>query len=1071
MKKDKKRARCHGAVTVFLVIILVPCIVFASVFGDLSRVQLSMATSASAGDLALYSLLAHYDEDLKEYYGLVGSCQNIEEFYDITENYFVGMLQAEGVSGEGSKLFVEYLRSLESGDYSDFLRVSFPEDDVAVSAVENGAMGSNAALIEDGIVEFMKYRGPIQIATHLIERFSDMDFEKDISEAGENKEVVDAKQEYAEEQGELLEMALYTYMAIRAYEKEQEIGQQPSWSNYDSLSQDLDDIRDDLIGVTALVAKYYFPGTEELRDIVFPGFSVGNYHYDKEDVGIKVKHDGSDLYCIDNALLQKLLKDLDEDIQQVKDAGQSFLDATSGITLGSNHVVYCLQMQRAIDGTTVISTISSKGDSLLKRYARLQAALECEPKPEGNDLPEDWKEQINEAIEKIVDGDDSVFDDYLNPNGSSEYWTRVGQYSGISSTTVSQVQNRSYKFTSKFRGNGEVTIDLFCKSVASVLPEIYSELQEQLERLNIAIDGGKLKSNGKTVHSLDDLVQKTREFTDARNAWGSAAGAHDTDYANSEYALYQGASNPGESGSDNDEAAGERIAAAITPESVGDLKSRLSNIRSEIQSCLDAMDQFMYGGTVVKNFTSGEEMIQAARTVVPETSSSELSDAESAARGYANSLLSISDGKVYTVPQQNRAVDGNDPNLSNATPDLYKFLKEKLQGQEDAIESEVEENKKRNDEYKEQAENAKSDAQNVNNEYVVNKGKDLTDIHSGNAFGLLSALSSIVTVAQNVIDGSGDELRDQIYVCEYIMDMFSYSSFENEGKYRLGLADDNDTAASSAVTYKDFPYDDYKEAWEKEDPLDVMRNQSLTNRPITQANNHAHLGEVEYILYGNASIDENLKKSYENIFAIREMMNLVSGFMLFYSGVKGTAGAINSIAGAIATATMGIVPTPVTKCVLIGVLATLESAKDMERLKKGGRVELFKSDEKEWVFNLNAADKLAELSGDGTLTSEKGLYYSDYMYIFLLIGLSSNSYSSMLLRVGDLIQANMRLTEGNSGFSLNKTQCYFQLSGTLRVKPLMIAVPLVSNSSSSANDMREWTDWCTYNVKVIRGYS
>ena len=57
----------HGAVTIFLAIILVPCIVLTCVLTDVSRVQLVKATSASAADLALDSLLCRYDETLNEY--------------------------------------------------------------------------------------------------------------------------------------------------------------------------------------------------------------------------------------------------------------------------------------------------------------------------------------------------------------------------------------------------------------------------------------------------------------------------------------------------------------------------------------------------------------------------------------------------------------------------------------------------------------------------------------------------------------------------------------------------------------------------------------------------------------------------------------------------------------------------------------------------------------------------------------------------------------------------------------------------------------------------------------------
>ena len=146
MKNKKRNRGSHGAISVFLAIVLVPCMVFTCVFGDLSRVQLSMATSQSAADLALYSLLARYDEDLKEYYGLVASCQNIEDFYEVTETYFEGMLKAEGVSGEGSDLFVSYLHDLQNGNFSDFLRTDITEA-INVTEVEGANLRENAALI------------------------------------------------------------------------------------------------------------------------------------------------------------------------------------------------------------------------------------------------------------------------------------------------------------------------------------------------------------------------------------------------------------------------------------------------------------------------------------------------------------------------------------------------------------------------------------------------------------------------------------------------------------------------------------------------------------------------------------------------------------------------------------------------------------------------------------------------------------------------------------------------------------------------------------------------------------
>ena len=55
-----------GAVSVFLVIILVPCIFISAMFVDLGRVYLSDGMAYSSADLALNTLLTQYDSELNE---------------------------------------------------------------------------------------------------------------------------------------------------------------------------------------------------------------------------------------------------------------------------------------------------------------------------------------------------------------------------------------------------------------------------------------------------------------------------------------------------------------------------------------------------------------------------------------------------------------------------------------------------------------------------------------------------------------------------------------------------------------------------------------------------------------------------------------------------------------------------------------------------------------------------------------------------------------------------------------------------------------------------------------------
>lgn len=1067
MKKQRK-AGSHGAVSVFLAIILVPCLVFTCVFVDLSRVQLAKAMTESAGDLALYSLMARYDEDLKEFYGLVGSCQDINEFYEVTATYFEGMLQAEGVSGEGSQLFLEYLRQLQNEGYADFLRMEF-EDDTKVSATKNGAMGDNAALIEDGIVEFMKYRGPAALVERLIDRFSSLGLSSSMESINEDKEVSDAKQVYAEKQGDLLKKAFYSYLAIREYDQVQQNDQVPSLSGYSVFAGDLEKIRDDLRAVTSLVTKYYFPGTENLSFIQFPSFSLPADEYDPKDVGTEQKDgEGNVSYVLNAELLEELTEDLDTDLQAIRDAATAFVDSTASIpapTTGTNYVVYCLKMQQVIASSGVVSTMTEKGDAVLDTYAKLEAAGECDP---ADDLPADWEQQITDRRDDI----EEVFEDYLDKNATTTYMTRVGQYESTASTVVPKVTGQTYTFTSKYTGANE-TLRSFASKMTGRLATYRSALSKQIERLDLAINGGDW-SEGKQVVSLNELQTAAGDFRQSREDWGSAASKFkgSSDYAADEYELYSNAETVASTGTatdPEDEAAGEALAAQITAESVQELKDRLVNIRDDAKACKNAIDNFLYGDSAAYTLTSANSLIQAACTVVPANESYSLDEAESAAGGYFQSLMSPKEGTIYAAPQKNAAANGNDPSLNNATPALYKYMKEQFKGEEKNVEDRLKENETQEEEYDNKSKSAEADAKGVNNNYLAGKGDNLTDSHGGKAVSLLSSLDSVITIASNLINGSGDELRDQLYVCEYIMDMFSYSTINNEGKYNLILKGDAGVTQDTNVSWKDFPYDAAKTAWETEDARSVMGNQSLTNRPITKANNHANLGEVEYILYGNKSIDANLATSYGNIYALRMMLNTVSGFCNFYGNTT-----ITTIAGAVATVTCGIVPVPVTKCVLILVLSALESAKDLERLKAGARVELYKATSDDWVFGVKEASELvadfAESAADSDPEPESGLYYSDYMYIFLLVGLTGDdTYEPMLLRVGDLIQANMRKA-GDTEFSLSKTISYFTLTAKVRVKPLMLTLPIVS-TVEGGNDLRQATDWCTFDHSTIRGYS
>lgn len=1055
----KRQGKNCGAVSVFLTIVLVPCIIVTCAFDDISRVQLSKAGAASAADLALYSLMADYDVNLKDYYGLVASSQSIEEFYEKTASYFSGMMDAKGVSGEGSELFLDYLKGLLQNDrpVSDFLQVEFVEA-ASVGAAENAQMGENAALLEDGIVEFMKYRGPAAIVKKLLDRFANMDFDQS-STVDKNSEIIEKKKIYADTEEELLNAALYTYIAIYQYEEAWQAGNPLAEKGYSGMCEVLSQIWKDLQKATELITTYYFAQTDQLEKIPFPVYNnVDAYHLKPENVGKAVSVDGRKVYCVNTQILKEILNGMDDEIAAVQDAQKEVESQFPQFTDGENPAVYLLEVQDIFGSSSSLRNIKKNMDKLLKRYALIKAALKCVPFPEGDDLPIDWVKQLDDAGMDIQDLQKTVSD-----SGKSGYMNCVRAYNSCAGLHYDQIKNKSYTFDSSLTGSAQ-TLGSFVAQIASRMPELQSELQELIDKLTVVIDGGRVVVNGesKKVISLDKLAKKAADYQNAREKWGASADKYqnETDYAKQESDAYHGNANDSNTKSE-EEKISEEMAAKISREAVDELKQRLTNIRTDMKNFLKALDTFTYGKEKVCNIQTADKLVSLGRKAMPPRSSSSLRQNKADAESYFATLVRPQTDEIFRSPSEDRGKNGNHPDLRIATPDLYAYLKSRFEGNNGSkIEAEKKKNDKVNEGYKNEASAEEEDAKNVDYTMLAGKGDDINGGHGGRQATIGTAISSIATLIKNIIDGNIDEMRDQLYVCEYIMDMFSYATINLEGKYKS--AQNGSTSPEQGTTQEG----------QGEDKKVCL---SLTNRAIDHDHNKANLGEVEYILYGSPSIDKNLRTSYGNIYVWRIALNTVSGFINFYSGNNETARAIQAVAAAVAAATAGVVPVPVTKCVLIEVLAAMESAHDLNQLKKGAPVLFYKAKDTDWSYAFHASD--GSQSGNFTLTNNqgqndaKGMYYSDYMYLFLMIGLTSQIYPDMLLRTGDLIEANMQMS-GDSEFDLSKSLCYFHLKAKLRVKPLMLTLPIVhSIDRVDSSGVLENKDWCTYDVDIYRGYS
>ena len=1113
-KKEKKRSGSYGAVTVFLTLILVPCIIFTCAFGDVSRVQLSRSQATAASDLALYSLMANYDESLKEWYGLVASCQDVDSFYDTSAKYFKGMMDANGVDGVAGQTLVSFINAARSGDITDFLQVD-GLDSVKIVAVDGGAMGSNPALVEKGIVEFMKYRGPVVIVSEIIDRFQSLNLSGDLNgltQANENEPIVEAKQEYAEAEGKMMEDFLHSYLAILYYMNYRSTNGVPIFTNYQNLYPDLlSKIRDDMANVTDVITKYY-AATDGIQDIKgsFPYYQMPDADAVSDDMkSVMFYLDGvrmiytltgtenswvgknssigadydkeNDNYSFSYAAMEKLTQNVDSHIQNIETAAQNIVNACNGINYVSgttNPAVYCMRIQNSIK-TSDLNTIKNSGKALMQTAAKLYLA-QCWDLPYPDPLhpdplhDKDWRKEVPELINKI----ERINRNYLTyTSPTTDYERILNSYASISATTYNYVTQMLYPMHSELLNSNSVTLDNVLKEIRDQLGTLQKHLIRQIENIDKIINGGSVEfptGSGKyyPVPSLNQLSQKIEEMSRQRDNWGNTAKSRDSQYANEEVAEYE---NPTEKGEQ-----WVKAIADLGPDAVEELRTRLLNIRSDLVTLREVISNFKYGDKMVYSLTP-TDAVAAARTVVPTTVdpsagayiSLSLSDNSSAAQGYHSRLLTGGDN--YTPPSLVSGKTGNEPDLNEAPPELYYTMREMLPIDEEALEDKInkkEEQEEQNKKNEEEAKKKEDGAKDADGAYLGDLGKNPKETSGSHKFDIGTAVTGLIGTVNTLISGNFDEFRDQMYVIAYIMEMFSWSSYSNEGQYKLAAKesgkDDLPTLSHYDETKHGFVKDgkDYTEIWKNEE-LTFTNNKSLTNQMIDSKHNLSNLAEVEYILYGKSDIKENLKSAYGQIFTVREALNLISGFQYYWNDTT-----VVTIATAIMAATAGLIPEVVTKVVLIGLMATLESVNDLNRLKAGTPVAIYKNKD-QWCLALNE-DMLKNLASTGSVqkTDPNGFYYSDYMLLFLMIACQDGAfYQDILLRVGDLVEGNVGLM-GGGGFDLETAQCYFRLTGDIHVKPLMLELPIVTNyKGADASKLTKSTGWCTYHLDVIRGYS
>ena len=159
-----RNRRIKGAVSIFLVIITIPTMLLSAVLIDGSRMASARAMAQEATDLAASSVLAGYNQILKDQFGLFALDESDgDKVKSIFQESLNATLLAYGMSGnsEYSERLWDIMKTTLTGQKSymgeSFLNLyDFKVDDCTVEPLYSLA---NQSVLESQMVEYSKFRG------------------------------------------------------------------------------------------------------------------------------------------------------------------------------------------------------------------------------------------------------------------------------------------------------------------------------------------------------------------------------------------------------------------------------------------------------------------------------------------------------------------------------------------------------------------------------------------------------------------------------------------------------------------------------------------------------------------------------------------------------------------------------------------------------------------------------------------------------------------------------------------------------------------------------------------------
>ncbi len=894
--------RHRGSVSVFLAIILLPMITLSGILVDAANLNMSKAVVESAGELAAGSALATYDTVLEDVYGLFAMSQNNEELQANVAKYFEDTLSAldlldSGVTAQSQMLgqAQEYVNgimgAITAEDVSDnFLNISV--SDVAVEPLADSNLG-NPAIMKNQIVEFMKYRGVVEVGLDLLGTLNAFKTINDKSEVADKKAEVDKKI------GDLGDASSAFYKALVVLD--QEIAK---------IQVEFDKVQWDACRTKLESANQ----------------TIVTYLVDEAEISLNYRMDGENGYSIENAgkvseeeLTYDLIGKLNTELTTVFGSDPNKITGTSGL---ENTRVYLEETESGAHIELAFETLNQYMKAVVEVYKcwrNMNAATD--PEQGEKEADADYEARIS-ALHASRDAADADATDKFK-----EVWSIVKDYQDFYDEYQSGIED------ARRRVGADLT------DVYNQLRPLYTAVTTLLEK-EVDEKWAKIFGGRNFIEDVVSLGEKVIEEIGAVNTANNNLSTAAENYANKQ--------------SKDDYY--EVMASEADKNSVTYDKAQVQEVVDQVKAIKafladdDGLQARLFGKIYGETFIElkvwkdddgahGKKYGKAAKSTLKASVKNNTFSKEKDAEYYEDYVLVNVEKKemtssVYLKQIAERiTVDG----VTIGVPSFYLYLISTYGGQEDKNEKSddnlTESAKDLNGEGKDKVEESAPLDYNASIFNVVDSNSTKTrkegidSVDSEEQDGIVVQLQSMIDMVQGlfgILDKGFEGARDNLFVTEYIYENFSNYSFAME-KHK-DKKDDRFTMTNVAINEANNPMYGCEVEY-------ILYGQKGS-------------GVKGGLFSTDAGPQENIKIVKGNIFAIRFVCNSIYAL---------TAGDIDAQtlppALAIQAATLGVFPYQVAQVVFKLCLAMAETAYDMNQLMEGEKVALIKNSQT-WTFSV-----------------------------------------------------------------------------------------------------------------------